>query len=80
MDVADFVLRLKQELTSPGKWIDVAAVATQEQQADLRPNELLIFVRPEHPERDAIAAFHVTVLVIRFPPDDDRRNGRIGSL
>jgi hypothetical protein len=76
MDVVEFVSRLKAELKSSAKWFEVAAVATCENQDDLMPNELLVFLRSGHPERDAICAFHVTVTAVHFPPDDDRRNGR----
>lgn len=76
MDVSEFVSRLKSEFQSPAKWFEVAAVATYENQDDLMPNELLVFLRSDHPERDAITAFHVVVMAVRFPPDDDLRNGR----
>lgn len=64
----DFVRRLATEFNVCPAWSDVGSIATSENQEDLRPHELMIFLRPKHPEHDIIDAFKITVAWQTFPP------------
>lgn len=75
-DERDFIIRLHDEFTVCPAWEDVASVATAENRPDLQPNELMVFVRPQHPDVSLLHAFKISVESLLFPPDQKPVNGQ----